>query len=796
MTVLELFKEEQKYWKKKNIDLLGLNPIDEKNKFVEIQKSIDKSCEKYWNVDKPCELAVLLNDGTLDHDAKLKVKNSYRLQLNPLNMCVDVFAMYKVHDEEKEFKVCSLPTPDKNLTWIINRIHYTPRITAAVDHRTIVSKHHSQPLIIGEEWTYNLDDKTFRCSRRKNPFEPTLDVIFDEHLSERSRALLTATLGKKLTKENFVEALENLPEFKYNSIFNYKFSRFEYFEDLVLNSKRYATPTKNIMLGVNTTFVSQAKQYTTSGEKLDGQLILSTSPIFSLENFRTVVNIYRSENSFTPTFYYEDSIGFFDSFKTATSKSAGRQRLVLDNISIKNGMLWIREKDGSEHNMFEYIGKPQDSRISCLSYSPFCHNNQSKRIMMTAKLSSQAVPLKGEKDEITHRIPARVIFADIEGYTSADSIVISKSFAKKLTTYQDDIIYVTKNDNIYKVCKKCMDEKGGNLSMDELKLLYPTKSNAILDNFDKARITDIDELEDNKNVRLFISYEIPFGLGDKISNLHGAKGTVGYILPDEEMPQLTKEVGIMEPGPLDIVISGFSTIRRGSLGQLFEAWANASGITYDEGEDFIATMVDKYGNQMKKFSQNSIIEYNGKKSVRPIGIIDMIRVYHHASVHISESSVNSSFNKMLKLGEMEKLNLLSSDSTHILEELAIRSMQKYASPHRLIAEMQETRKLPENPRLRLRFAQLMKAIGYDIKLDRNSLVQSDMTVINYKKEDLRSQYDNKLKELTDKLNNKKISQKVYENRKAKVDADYQKALKDLEVYDADLESMNAYEVNV
>lgn len=734
MEVIELFKAEQKYWKKKNIELFGITPIDETKPFSVIQQSIDESCEKYWNSDKPCKLVQLLNDGTLDRDYILRYENSYRLQLNIMNMCIDVFATYDVKGTPTELMICSLPTPDVDLTWIINKAHYVPRITSSSDSNTIVSRGRNQNMIYGEFWNYNMETDKFTCILKKNAFEPTVDEIFKNHLSKRSRALLQALLGdEKLTKDNFTKALGLIPNFPYNSIYSYKFTRFEYFEDLVLGAKRYAQPLKKILLGINTTFISQAKQYTSTGEKLEGQLILTTSPIFALENFRTCINIFRSETGYQPTFTYVDSSGFFDSFKTSTSMSAGRQRLLLDNISVKDGMLWVREEDGTEHNMFEYMNKPQNKRISCLSYSPFCHNNKAKRIMMTAKMSSQAVPLKNEKDSLTHRIPARVVFADIEGYTYADAIVISESFAKRLTTYGKDIIIVEKNSDIYKMCMAKSDaEKGKSklfkplLSLDDLKVIYPNKQEVILDSYKNVKVDLIDDVDANF-ARVFISWEIPFGLGDKISNLHGAKGVVGKILPDDEMPTLVKKVGLMKPGPMDVVISGFSTIRRGSLGQLFEAWMNATGTKIREEDQFISKVASRYSNEIQKFARDSVISFNGEEMIKPIGIIDMIRLYHHASIHISESGLDKDFNKMLKFGEMEKFNLLSSKSTKILEELSIRSMQKYVGSHKLVTEMERDRKLPEDPILSLRFARILKSFGYDILLDNKPLVISDLS---------------------------------------------------------------------
>ena len=126
---------------------------------------------------------------------------------------------------------------------------------------------------------------------------------------------------------------------------------------------------KNILLGINTMIASKSKVYTKTGERLEGCLVRSESKIFALENFRTCVNVFSSGNnkntygnktktassSFQPAFTYSDTNGFFDSFKTVTSKSAGRQRLLLDNVVLKHGLLWIVDDDGEMHNMYEYI---------------------------------------------------------------------------------------------------------------------------------------------------------------------------------------------------------------------------------------------------------------------------------------------------------------------------------------------------------------------------------------------------------------------------------------------------------
>lgn len=732
MTIKNLFDTELAYWRAKNISLFGVDLIDDSWLFKDIQANLDNSCEKYWNVEKPCKLARYLNNGTLDHCADIKVKNSYVLKLNHNNFCIDVYANYTVNDEIKQYKICAIPTPSADLTWIINNAHYTPRVTAINDKNSLISKK-SYDTINGEYWTYNLSTRKFTCSYKKNAFDTSIEEIFNNHLSVRSRALLQSCIDKPLTVDTFEEAMSLLPVFKNNSIFNYKFSRIEYFEDIILNSHKYAQPVKNILLGINVMIASQAKQYSKSGEKLEGSLVLCTSPIFALENFRTTINIFTG--NYKPAFTYTDTIGFFDAFKTATTGEAGRHRLLLDNITIKDGMLWVRTENG-DINMFEARKNLQKARLSCISASPFCNNNKSKRIMMTAKLTSQAVSLKGEKDNISHRIPVRVGFTDLEGYTYGDSIVISRSLADRLTTYDKAIIKMKTDDPIYmKLLNEYKNNKDYLLTIDDLKELFPKKSNAILDNFQNAKVSIFDYI-DESNVRLFITWELPFNLGDKISNLHGAKGVVSKILPDEEMPRLLRKVGNMEKGPLEIIISGFSTIRRGSLGQIFEAWATASGIDLNEGEDYIAYVADIYKEQMRDYSRNSIVSYKGEENIIPVGIIDIMRLNHHASIHVSESSTEHlNFNNMLKLGEMEKLNLVATNNKAILKELSIRSIHKYIGAMKMVENMEKTRMLPNNPTLSLKFAQALKSIGYEIMLDNKPLVMSDTTELDDLDED-------------------------------------------------------------
>lgn len=60
---------------------------------------------------------------------------------------------------------------------------------------------------------------------------------------------------------------------------------------------------------------------------------------------------------------------------------------------------------------------------------------------------------------------------------------------------------------------------------------------------------------------------IPVREGDKISGLHGDKGVVSLILPDDQMPKDEKGV------PFEVLLSPLSVVSRTNPGQVFEGWA-------------------------------------------------------------------------------------------------------------------------------------------------------------------------------------------------------------------------------
>jgi hypothetical protein len=61
--------------------------------------------------------------------------------------------------------------------------------------------------------------------------------------------------------------------------------------------------------------------------------------------------------------------------------------------------------------------------------------------------------------------------------------------------------------------------------------------------------------------------------GDKLSNLHGNKGVIATVLPDDEMPRVVPP-GSTQAVPVDVVANPIGVLNRGNFGQLAEAVAS------------------------------------------------------------------------------------------------------------------------------------------------------------------------------------------------------------------------------
>lgn len=726
MGIKNVFTEQTQFWEEQNISFFGIVPREWKSMTPdEVEQCINEDISKYWvgNPEDNCEMANLVYDGKICRNNNELIKESLTMVMNNISLCFDIFADFEVKNQVKEqLLIASIPAPCSDLTWIINKNKYTPRISAYRDYN-LLNKNGN---IVRQNgvWKYDINTGEFVIYNNKRTGKPITEDPFST-LTNRSIALLEAYLEEGLDRDNFERGLSLIPSIDKTSVFAYGFTHLDMFFDLIRSGKRFANPVQNIQLGVNTIFMKQSRTFDVSDK-----LIASKTPIFSLENFRTIIYkpVISNNSNFTPSFVFTNTKGLFDAFKTSTDEAAGRHRLLLDNVYCDNDMLYVVDNDGNSYNMFEMMaGKYKNkNNISSISTSLFCNNNTPKRIMMTSKLSAQAIPVVGQEDIFTNRVKARVVFGDFEGWSFADSILISESFAEKLKHIERFQVEVNRNADYYDIENN--KSVGDELDLYELRDLFPNKNDLILKNYSSVVIKSTQNISDNK-FKLTLEMTMPFNLGDKITNLHGSKGVVGKIIPDDEMPRLKNDIGEFESGPFEIIISGYSVLRRGSLGQIFEAWANASGLEFEPGEDFAKLAIEQYRKQMKEFTEQSVIEFKGEETTKPCGVIDIIRLYHHATTKSSVSPLKNNAGKMLNLGHMEKLNLVATSKFNILKELSIRSTKKHNNALWHIYNIMKNRTLPkpENLELSSSFARVLKSTGLSLELEGEQLVESDTT---------------------------------------------------------------------
>ena len=199
-----------------------------------------------------------------------------------------------------------------------------------------------------------------------------------------------------------------------------------------------------------------------------------------------------------------------------------------------------------------------------------------------------------------------VAYIPYKGWTHEDSIVISESTAEKLTSQHmyikefeltpDSVVdkagyikwFPTKitTENIQKLDEQGVVKPGlvvqrGDVLVAGLRRKTATSADAMLKKLrgglvnpykDAAETWDhdtpakvVDVVKQNKRIRVVCTTEDKAKQGDKITGLHGNKGTIGLILPDNEMP-------VDRNGkPVDACFNPASVPSRVNPGQMYEA---------------------------------------------------------------------------------------------------------------------------------------------------------------------------------------------------------------------------------
>lgn len=735
-SIIELNAAQELIWKDKNQSLFGVTPVNIADSAYAIDQSLREDAEDFWN-NGTCKLKDKLLTGSVIKDKQFMIADSFSLKFNSLNNNIGLFAQF-VTSAEGEKSLTKDQTAE--LVEKINAQNRTDRKkvldTSALDDIKFTHENGllvTFPLITSIGFRIKDSDYGLRINATHNRFmlRKVNGIVSQKgwtfkngefadgknHFSEVNKLnypFLNAILGEQVTKDNFSEALEKMPEYDRDSVLYFDFSWYDEIERKVLNTSRRKISVLKKKQPINYTSILNAPNKYADDEvaQLYSNLVIIHSRLRNLEIDRTV--IYSPTKDYAPQFCFTDCEYLFDAFKTTTNSAAGRTRVLLDNVSVDDGKLWV-EWNGKKYNQYDVVFHrlPQEFydnkevNLSAFSRAKYNYLNDPKRIMLCAKLRGQAVPIVGQNDNITHEIDARVVFADYEGFSFGDSFIISESFAKKLehTVEQDFTVNRILNQREYKT--------GDSLTPEDLAELET-----------KNRFTgwrDIKVIAVRNNI-VTVRARVPFGVGDKITNMHGSKGVVSMILPDDEMPQLQNDLSEnMKAGAVDVITPGISVFRRKCLGQIFEAVTTAMGID----EIPLEQLYKDYNKQIEVYDKNSVFTMGDVTFSAPCGINKMIRLNHDSGGKQSFSYIKTNNRFALHFGEMELLNLASRGYGSILNELDLRDMNKHNNSLRKVRDLQEHGTIREEAADNTDMQYYFNQLGWDIDFN-TSLTRSEI----------------------------------------------------------------------
>ena len=254
---------------------------------------------------------------------------------------------------------------------------------------------------------------------------------------------------------------------------------------------------------------------------------------------------------------------------------------------------------------------------------PFAQHNDGRRILMACGMMTKAVPVTHaapsscptDFDRLVRKIPGltedlgvslRVGFLFWEGLNYEDAVVVSRSAAEKLSARVERIISipvpcycsvkgaprvgkVSKDDPLVKLTYSplrlglripvglpdALRSKDG-FFPEEVEFNDPALRSPCSGIIERVEVVDL--LNDDcpgvtrysHRLDFKICVDRPLQIGDKLCNLHGNKGVVSAILPEDEMPQVDGK-------PLEILFNPIGIINRGNYGQILEALASQKG---------------------------------------------------------------------------------------------------------------------------------------------------------------------------------------------------------------------------
>lgn len=250
----------------------------------------------------------------------------------------------------------------------------------------------------------------------------------------------------------------------------------------------------------------------------------------------------------------------------------------------------------------------------------------------------------------------------------------------------------------------------------------------------------VDAHTDGKSVRILARSEKPLEVGDKLTGLHGNKGIVSLILPDNEMPH-----GVESGKPVDLLLNPASVTSRINLGQLMETVA--SKIADKTGKPYLVKNFEhgnnltRLQNELKQHGLSDTEELRDPKTGKSLGNIltgkqYILKLYKTSTENLSARNVGGYDNIMQptkggeegskSVGYMEMLGLLGSDARKNLKEI---STLKSEQNDDYWAKFIRGEPLPK-PKMTFatqKFFDYLKGSGINVKIDQHNVTAVPLT---------------------------------------------------------------------
>ena len=301
-SINDIYKEKVEFWKSQNISFFGIEPRDwKKMNLLAINQFLAEDFKKYWeNEESRCELFNLMLSGKILKDGD-KIEY-YSIEMNIISECAEIYAHFTYKDKKYKRLAVVFPLPHENLSWIINRTLYVPRIVCTRDFQFLnVDENRNHIVKQGRVWEFNTITEEFEIL---NPYKG-LESPYN-NLSNKNKMYLESLIHETLTESNFKDALKKVRLTHHMSVLNHNYYHIDHFFDLVRETYLFANPFKNIPFGINSLFLKGNK----SANNDNYNLVITKSKLFSLEAFNTVVY----QGSKYDKFSFADSKLYFDAF--------------------------------------------------------------------------------------------------------------------------------------------------------------------------------------------------------------------------------------------------------------------------------------------------------------------------------------------------------------------------------------------------------------------------------------------------------------------------------------------------